>query len=136
MQITSQKYLRHNNLPCTVLKEAQQRSDYHTCRRDGLTSHKQTLDLWPSLSISWDRTMAYFKSRCLNVLDMATWLLGHLLPFFSYIHRLSYDQKKKNRPFIRILGLAIAFSVLFQNSPVYNNQIYKPNYYYSSGLNI
>ena len=56
MQITSQKYSRHNNLPCTVLKEAQQRSDYHTCRRDVLTSHKQTLDLRPSQQLTLHST--------------------------------------------------------------------------------
>jgi peroxidase len=50
-----------------------------TGRRDGLTSDKQTVDL-PSPSISWDQAMSYFKSRGLNVLDMAT-LLGQS-PFF------------------------------------------------------
>lgn len=45
-----------------------------TGRRDGLTSDKQTVDV-PSPSISWEEAMAYFKSRGLSVIDMAT-LLG------------------------------------------------------------
>ncbi|CAA7050475.1 unnamed protein product [Microthlaspi erraticum] len=47
-----------------------------TGRRDGFTSDKQTVDL-PLPSISWNQAMAYFKSRGLNVLDMATLLGSH-----------------------------------------------------------
>ncbi|KAE8695548.1 putative peroxidase 61 [Hibiscus syriacus] len=47
-----------------------------TGRRDGLTSTKASVDL-PSPSISWEASLAYFKSKGLDVLDMATLLGAH-----------------------------------------------------------
>lgn len=45
-----------------------------TGRNDGITSTAASVDL-PSPSISWEAALAYFKSKGLDVLDMAT-LLG------------------------------------------------------------
>ena len=45
-----------------------------TGRRDGMTSTTALVDL-PSPSISWEASLAYFKSKGLDVLDMVT-LLG------------------------------------------------------------
>ncbi|KAK8515980.1 hypothetical protein V6N13_093249 [Hibiscus sabdariffa] len=47
-----------------------------TGRRDGATSTKASVDL-PSPSISWEASLAYFKSKGLDVLDMATLLGAH-----------------------------------------------------------
>ncbi|KAK8572798.1 hypothetical protein V6N13_048365 [Hibiscus sabdariffa] len=47
-----------------------------TGRRDGLTSTKASVDL-PSPSISWEASLAYFKSKGLDVLDMTTLLGAH-----------------------------------------------------------
>lgn len=46
-------------------------------RRDGLESNAASVDL-PSPSVSWESALAYFKSRDLDVQDMAT-LLGKAL---------------------------------------------------------
>ena len=54
-----------------------------TGRRDGRSSSAASVDL-PSPSISWETALAYFKSKGLDVLDLAT-LLGKLL------HGLKYD---------------------------------------------
>ncbi|CAN6836159.1 unnamed protein product [Brassica oleracea] len=70
-----------------------------TGRRDGLTSDKQTVDL-PSPSISWDASMAYFKSRGLNVLDMATLLGSHSMGRTHCSHILDrlYNYNKTGKP--------------------------------------
>ncbi|KAE8665111.1 putative peroxidase 61 [Hibiscus syriacus] len=47
-----------------------------TGRRDGLKSTKASVDL-PSPSISWEASLAYFKSKGLDVLDMTTLLGAH-----------------------------------------------------------
>ncbi|PPR90788.1 hypothetical protein GOBAR_AA29896 [Gossypium barbadense] len=48
----------------------------YTGRRDGMTSTKDSVDL-PSPSISWEASLAYFRSRGLDVLDMTTLLGAH-----------------------------------------------------------
>ncbi|GAU21969.1 hypothetical protein TSUD_111090 [Trifolium subterraneum] len=49
-----------------------------TGRKDGMKSDAASVDL-PSPSISWQESLAYFKSRGLNVLDMSTLLGAHTL---------------------------------------------------------
>ncbi|XWS09380.1 hypothetical protein CRYUN_Cryun40dG0080400 [Craigia yunnanensis] len=47
-----------------------------TGRRDGMTSTAASVDL-PSPSISWEASLAYFRSKGLDVLDMVTLLGAH-----------------------------------------------------------
>ncbi|KAI3928232.1 hypothetical protein MKW98_023833 [Papaver atlanticum] len=49
-----------------------------TGRRDGLVSDKAAVDL-PSPSISWEASLAYFRSKGLDVLDMTTLLGAHTM---------------------------------------------------------
>lgn len=49
-----------------------------TGRKDGMKSDAASVDL-PSPSISWQESLAYFKSKGLNVLDMTTLLGAHTL---------------------------------------------------------
>ncbi|CAJ2661039.1 unnamed protein product [Trifolium pratense] len=49
-----------------------------TGRKDGMKSDAASVDL-PSPSISWQESLAYFKSRGLDVLDMTTLLGAHTL---------------------------------------------------------
>lgn len=65
-------------------------------RRDGLSSDAAKVDL-PSPSISWESALAYFKSKGLDVLDLAT-LLGkglgfkyYATEFFLYLTDPSYN---------------------------------------------
>lgn len=48
-----------------------------TGRRDGMSSSAASVDL-PSPSISWEQALSYFRSKGLDVLDLAT-LLGKIL---------------------------------------------------------
>lgn len=50
-----------------------------TGRRDGMSSSAASVDL-PAPSISWEEVLAYFRSRGLDVLDLAT-LLGKVPTF-------------------------------------------------------
>ncbi|KAL8210186.1 hypothetical protein R6Q57_006918 [Mikania cordata] len=47
-------------------------------RRDGLESKAEWVD-FPSPSMSWESTLAYFKLKGLDVQDMATLLGGHMM---------------------------------------------------------
>ncbi|KAI3887465.1 hypothetical protein MKX03_033560 [Papaver bracteatum] len=49
-----------------------------TGRRDGLVSNKAAVDL-PSPSISWEDSLAYFRSKGLDVMDMTTLLGAHTM---------------------------------------------------------
>ncbi|KAI3839704.1 hypothetical protein MKW98_010009 [Papaver atlanticum] len=49
-----------------------------TGRRDGLVSNRAAVDL-PSPSISWEDSLAYFRSKGLDVMDMTTLLGAHAM---------------------------------------------------------
>ncbi|KFK37178.1 hypothetical protein AALP_AA4G224100 [Arabis alpina] len=70
-----------------------------TGRRDGLMSDRRTVDL-PLPSISWEEAMAYFQSRGLSVLDMATLLGSHSMgrTHCSYVVDRLYNFNKTGKP--------------------------------------
>ncbi|KAF3455761.1 hypothetical protein FNV43_RR00403 [Rhamnella rubrinervis] len=70
-----------------------------TGRRDGFTSTAESVDL-PSPSISWEAALAYFKSRGLDVLDMATLLGTHTMgrTHCSFIEDRLYNFNGTKKP--------------------------------------
>ncbi|EOY04783.1 hypothetical protein QUC31_017088 [Theobroma cacao] len=70
-----------------------------TGRNDGITSTAASVDL-PSPSISWEAALAYFKSKGLDVLDMATLLGAHSMgkTHCSYIEDRLYKFNKTGKP--------------------------------------
>ncbi|KAL3752659.1 hypothetical protein ACJRO7_000120 [Eucalyptus globulus] len=70
-----------------------------TGRRDGMSSSKASVDL-PSPSISWEEALAYFESRNLDVLDLATLLGAHSMgkTHCSYITDRLYNYNSTGKP--------------------------------------
>ncbi|KAF8041275.1 hypothetical protein BT93_A0018 [Corymbia citriodora subsp. variegata] len=70
-----------------------------TGRRDGMSSSKASVDL-PSPSISWEAALAYFQSKGLDVLDLATLLGAHSMgkTHCSYITDRLYNFNNTGKP--------------------------------------